>query len=153
MAPTPPPLGSAPAQPWRSSTSPCFPRGRDGPVHPRSSEAPWKPGALRNRPIVYNPPSSGPHRSPLAAVVTRDYSRAMIASVRAAKARLSELLERAAAGEEVVITSAGRPKAKLVGLDSTAGPAFRVNRSLLRGRARKGRRAEALVREERDARD
>jgi prevent-host-death family protein len=77
----------------------------------------------------------------------------MIASVRVAKARLSELIERAAAGEEVVITSAGRPKARLVGLTSSAPPPFRVNRALLRGRPRKGRRAEVLVREERDARD
>jgi prevent-host-death family protein len=77
----------------------------------------------------------------------------MIASVRIAKARLSELLERAAAGEEVVITSAGRPKAKLVGIDVTAPPPFRVNRALLRGRPKKGPRAETLVREERDARD
>jgi len=35
----------------------------------------------------------------------------MIASVRTAKARLSELLDRAAAGEEIVIMSDGRPKA------------------------------------------
>jgi len=77
----------------------------------------------------------------------------MIASVRIAKARLSELLERAAAGEEVVITSAGRPKARLVGFARAAPPPFRVNRALLRGRPKKGPRAESLVREERDARD
>jgi prevent-host-death family protein len=77
----------------------------------------------------------------------------MIASVRVAKARLSELLERAAAGEEIVITSGGRPKARLVGVGAGAPPAFRVNRALLRGRPRRGRPAEALVREDRDARD
>jgi len=32
----------------------------------------------------------------------------------AAKTRLSELVERAAAGEEIVIAKAGKPKAKLV---------------------------------------
>jgi prevent-host-death family protein len=89
----------------------------------------------------------------LARVVTRDYNRPMIASVRTAKARLSELLERAAAGEKIVITSAGRPKAELVGLGAATPPPFRVNRALLRGRAKKGPRAEVLVREERDARD
>jgi prevent-host-death family protein len=77
----------------------------------------------------------------------------MIASIRTAKARLSELLERAAAGEEVVITSAGRPKAKLVGLGASSPSPFRVNRALLRRRPRKAARAKSLVREERDARD
>jgi prevent-host-death family protein len=77
----------------------------------------------------------------------------MIATVRTAKARLSELLERAAAGEEIVITCDGRPKARLVGLGVTAAP-FRVNRSLLQIRTRRrGRSTEELVREERDARD
>jgi prevent-host-death family protein len=77
----------------------------------------------------------------------------MIASVRGAKARLSELLERAAAGEEIVIAAAGRPKAKLVGLGETAPRPFRVNRALLRGRPRKGARAERQVRADRDSRD
>jgi len=50
----------------------------------------------------------------------------MNASVRAARARLSKLLDRAAAGEEIVITSAGRPKAKLVGLAAGApAPQYR----------------------------
>ena len=86
-------------------------------------------------------------------MVTRDYTLGMIASVRTAKARLSELLERAAAGEEIVITSAGRPKAKLVGLGASTAPPFRVNRALLRGRPRKATRAEVLVRAERDERN
>lgn len=77
----------------------------------------------------------------------------MIASVRTAKARFSELLQRAAGGEEIVIAAAGRPKAKLVGLGEAMVLPFRVNRVLLRGRLRKGTRAERLVRAERDARD
>ncbi len=77
----------------------------------------------------------------------------MVANVRTAKARLSELLERAAAGEEVVITSDGKPKAKLVAVGSGAKP-FRVNRRLLRRKAgSKGRRSEVQVREDRDSRD
>jgi len=86
-------------------------------------------------------------------VVTCGYIGDVKANVRTAKARLSELLERAAAGEDVTITSAGKPKAKLV----AAGPAtqpFRVNRRLLGIRPRRrGRPAEAIVREDRDARD
>ncbi len=79
----------------------------------------------------------------------------MIATVRTAKARLSELLDRAAAGEEIVITCDGRPKAKLIGVDAAAAT-FRVNRRLLRLGVRPGkhaRRAETIVREDRDARD
>ena len=77
----------------------------------------------------------------------------MIVNVRSAKARLSELLQRASAGEEIVIAAAGWPKAKLVGLGETTPLPFRVNRALLRGRPKKGVRAERLVRAERDARD
>jgi len=77
----------------------------------------------------------------------------MIASVRTAKARLSQLLERAASGEETVITSDGRPKAKIVGLGPAPRP-FRVNHRLLRTRrGGTGRSADVLVREERDAGD
>jgi len=77
----------------------------------------------------------------------------MIANVRTAKMHLSRLLERAAAGEEILITSDGRPKAKLVGVGVAPKP-FRVNRELLRARPRRtGLRAESLVREERDGRD
>ncbi len=76
----------------------------------------------------------------------------MIASVRIAKAKLSELLDRAAQGEEVVITSDGKPKARLVAMDRSVRP-FRVNWKLLRPRPKRGARpAEALVREDRDSR-
>jgi prevent-host-death family protein len=76
----------------------------------------------------------------------------MITNVRNAKARLSELLDRAAKGEEIVITSDGRPKARLVAVAKQAP--FRVNRALLRRTAKKrGTRAEELVRADRDGRD
>ncbi|MGH7435310.1 MAG: type II toxin-antitoxin system Phd/YefM family antitoxin [Polyangiaceae bacterium] len=39
-----------------------------------------------------------------------------IVNVAAAKARLSELIERAASGEVVILTRAGKPRAKLVAL-------------------------------------
>jgi prevent-host-death family protein len=77
----------------------------------------------------------------------------MITSVRSAKTRLSELLQRAAAGEEIVIAAAGRPRARLVALGETPSRPFRVNRAVLRGRPKKGTRAERLVRAERDGRD
>ncbi|MCC6847376.1 MAG: type II toxin-antitoxin system prevent-host-death family antitoxin [Deltaproteobacteria bacterium] len=77
----------------------------------------------------------------------------MIATVRMAKAHLSKLLDRAAAGEEILITSDGRPKAKLVGVGTAPKP-FHVNRALLRARPRRtARPAEVMVREERDGRD
>jgi prevent-host-death family protein len=77
----------------------------------------------------------------------------MIANVRTTKARLSELLERAAAGEEIVITSDGRPKAKLVGIPPVRAT-YRVNRRLLAVAPRKaGAAAEKMIREDRDGRD
>ena len=61
--------------------------------YPKPSVPPLK---VREASVAQNPP-------PLAEV-----------SVRAAKDGLSALLERAAAGEQIVITSDGRPKAMLV---------------------------------------
>ena len=45
----------------------------------------------------------------------------MIATLRESKARLSELVERAASGEEVLITVNGRPKARLVAAQPKLG--------------------------------
>ena len=42
-----------------------------------------------------------------------DYSGHMIATLRESKAKLSALVERAAGGEEVIITVRGKPKARL----------------------------------------
>jgi prevent-host-death family protein len=77
----------------------------------------------------------------------------MIANVRTAKAKLSEFLARAAAGEEIVITSDGKPKAKLVGIPAVH-TRYRVNRRLLTATAgRTGTPAEVLIRLDRDSRD
>lgn len=77
----------------------------------------------------------------------------MIANVRTAKAKLSELLARAAAGEEIVITSDGQPKAKLVGIPAVH-TRYRVNRRLLAATtAKTGTSAEELIRRDRDGRD
>ena len=45
-----------------------------------------------------------------------DYSDYMTATLRQAKARLSEMVKRASRGEEVVITVHGKETAKLVGV-------------------------------------
>ncbi len=94
-----------------------------------------------------------PKKDGLATPADADYTPGMIARVQILEARHSELLERAAGGEEVVIPSAGPPQAELVGLGATAPPPFRVTRALLRRRPKAAPRAEALVREERDARE
>ena len=77
----------------------------------------------------------------------------MNASVRMAKSRLSEFLDRAAAGEEIIITSDGRPKARIVALDAAPLP-YRVNRKLLKSAKRNaGTPAKLMVRQDRDSRD
>ena len=77
----------------------------------------------------------------------------MNASVRMAKSRLSEFLDRAAAGEEIIITSDGRPKARIVALDAAPVP-YRANRQLLKSaKGKAGTRTETIVRQDRDGRD
>jgi len=77
---------------------------------------------------------------------------ALVVNVRAAKDQLSSLLEAAARGDEVVITSDGRPKAKLVA-SQPRRRAFRMHWSWLRAQPMSScTRAEALVREDRDGR-
>ena len=46
----------------------------------------------------------------------------MVVNVHEAKTHLSALLERVAAGEEIVIGKAGRPVARLVPYDGAVGP-------------------------------
>jgi len=78
---------------------------------------------------------------------------ATIINVRAAKDQLSSLLEQAARGHEVIITSDGMPKAKLIPVKPSRKP-FRVDWDLLRSvKPRAGAKsADAIVREERDGR-
>ena len=77
---------------------------------------------------------------------------ALVVNVRAAKDQLSSLLEAAARGDEVVITSDGRPKAKLVPIQPRRR-AFRMHWSWLRAQPMSsGPRAEELVREDREGR-
>ena len=78
---------------------------------------------------------------------------ATLINVRAAKDQLSSLLEQAASGHEVIITSDGMPKAKLIPVKPARKP-FRVDWALLRSiKLRPGAKsAEEIVREERDGR-
>lgn len=77
----------------------------------------------------------------------------LVVNVRAAKDQLSSLLEQAARGNVVVITSDGQPKAKLVPIQARRRP-FRVDWELLRSMPvlRGGATAEDLVRQDRDGR-
>jgi len=77
----------------------------------------------------------------------------LVVNVRAAKDQLSSLLEQAANGNEVVITSDGIPKAKLVPVRARRRP-FRVDWELLRSMPPKRgvTPAEVFVRQDRDGR-
>ena len=77
-------------------------------------------------------------------------------SVRAAKAHLSGLLDEVARGREVVITSDGKPKARLVPMEIGAQRVpFTGTREHLKTmpKWRGGPTAEEIVREDRDGRD
>ena len=77
---------------------------------------------------------------------------ALVVNVRAAKDQLSSLLEAAARGDDVIITSDGRPKAKLVAIQPRR-PRFEMHWSWLHGQPISTEpRAEDLVREDRDGR-
>ncbi len=54
----------------------------------------------------------------LASFAKRDYIGHMQITLREGKAKLSELVERASGGEEVVITVRGHPKARLCPMDT-----------------------------------
>ncbi len=58
-----------------------------------------------------------------------------IVNIYDAKTQLSRLVERAAAGEEIVIAKSGRPQARLVPLASKGAPR---KPGLLKGRVRMG---------------
>jgi len=73
-------------------------------------------------------------------------------NVRAAKDNLSNLLEEASRGNEIVITSDGIPKAKLVPMQIKR-KRFKVNWELLHSMpVTPGPSAEEIIREERDGR-
>ena len=73
-------------------------------------------------------------------------------NVRAAKDSLSSLLEEASRGHEIIITSDGQPKAKLVPMQ-TKRKRFKVDWELLKAaKPSPGPSAQELIRAERDGR-
>lgn len=77
-----------------------------------------------------------------------------VVNIRSAKAHLSDLVNQAGQGREIIITSHGWLRAKLVGLGSPARP-FQVDFEWLRKMKVKTNQtpAEVIVREARDACD
>jgi prevent-host-death family protein len=99
-----------------------------------------------------NTPPASRRRMKIKAPASMRDEPGLVVNVRAAKDQLSALLEQAAQGHEVIITSDGRPKARLTAVQRQRPP-FRVNWRLLRTKVKKGPLAEDLVRQERDERD
>jgi len=106
---------------------------------------------VKKRTFKYPPAKSG--ATALKEAAALHPPMATVINVRAAKDQLSSLLEQAASGHEVIITSDGMPKAKLVPVRPSRKP-FRVDWTLLRSTKQKpgAKPADELVREERDSR-
>ena len=107
---------------------------------------------MKRKPFKY-PPAKGRSAAKLKEAAVLETPMTTLINVRAAKDQLSSLLERAAQGSEVVITSDGQPKAKLVPFKASR-KRFRVDWELLRSTAlvRGTPTAEEIVRRERDGR-
>ena len=107
---------------------------------------------MKRKTFRYGPPKAEAMTLNEAAPIALEETE-LVVNVRAAKDQLSSLLEQAARGNVVVITSDGQPKAKLVPIQSRRRP-FRVDWELLRSMPvlHGGAIAEALVREDRDGR-
>ena len=106
---------------------------------------------MKKKTFKYPPGRAEPLMLKEAAVALEEEE--LVVNVRAAKDQLSSLLEQAAQGNEVIITSDGLPKAKLVPVRARRQP-FRVDWELLRSMPLKRGvpAAEDLVRDERDGR-
>ena len=106
---------------------------------------------MKRKVFKYGPPIAQPLALKEAAGTLEQ--RELLVNVRAAKDQLSSLLEEAASGNVVVITSDGQPKARLVPIRPRRQP-FRVDWELLRSMPiqRGVPTAEELVREDRDGR-
>jgi prevent-host-death family protein len=77
-----------------------------------------------------------------------------VISVRSAKAHLSALLDLVASGREIIITSDGKPKAKLVGaVETKPRKIFQgMGDYLMKQPIHGGPTADEIIREDRDAR-
>lgn len=107
---------------------------------------------MKKKTFKYPPVKAAPSALRESALELEEPTR--VVNVRAAKDQLSSLLEEAASGNEVIITSDGVPKAKLVPVRGQRR-VFRVDWALLNSIPMKtgATSAEAIVREERDGRD
>lgn len=107
---------------------------------------------MKRKTFRYPPPKAEPVMLREAAPAALEETE-LVVNVRAAKDQLSSLLEQAARGNVVVITSDGQPKAKLVPVHARRRP-FRVDWELLRSipARRGGVTTEELIREDRDGR-
>ena len=106
---------------------------------------------VKRNPFKYPPVSAEP--IVLKEAVAALEETELVVNVRAAKDQLSSLLEQAARGNVVVITSDGEPKARLVPIRSRRAP-FRMDWELIRSMPMESAApsAEQLVREDRDGR-
>ena len=106
---------------------------------------------VKRKPFKYPPVSAEPMILKEAAAALEETE--LIVNVRAAKDQLSSLLEQAARGNEVIITSDGEPKARLVPIRTRRAP-FRMDWELIRSMpmGRPAPTAEQIVREDRDGR-
>lgn len=107
---------------------------------------------MKKKTFKYPPVKAAPAALRETALALEEPTR--VVNVRAAKDQLSSLLEEAASGNEVIITSDGVPKAKLVPARGQRR-VFRVDWALLNSMPVKAGApsAEAIVREDRDGRD
>ena len=106
---------------------------------------------VKRRTFKYSEQPSNPAQI-LREAVTVEPPAPLQINVRAAKDNLSNLLEEASRGNEIIITSDGVPKAKL-GPVHMKRKRFKVNWELLRSMpVTTGPTAEQLIREDRDGR-
>jgi prevent-host-death family protein len=105
----------------------------------------------KRKAFKYTPPDSGTADT-LKETAVLDPLPAREVNVRAAKDNFSSLLEEASRGHEIIITSDGKPKAKLVPYHMKR-KRFKVDWALLRSMpVTTGPTAADIIREERDGR-
>ena len=106
---------------------------------------------MKRRAFKYRSPRSSPPET-LRETARLEPPPPLQINVRAAKDNLSSLLEEASRGNEIIITSDGKPKAKLVPVQMKR-KRFKVDWELLRSMpVTKGPTGEELIREDRDGR-
>lgn len=107
---------------------------------------------MKKKKPLYRDPESSPEPAVLRDAMLLE-PPSLSVNVRSAKDQLSSLLEEAALGNEVVITSDGLPKARLVPVRERR-KAFRMDWAWLRSQpVSGGPSAEEIIRADRDGRD